>query len=84
MLNHIVVDSQLAHYKQDEHSLYDLHRASEINYFNNEISKIYLMDRNYPSFKKMLELNQQGDFFVIRCKGQHCRETAAFVSLNIQ
>ena len=84
VLNHIVVDSQLAHYKQDEHSLYDLHRASEINYFSNEISKIYLMDRNYPSFKKMLELNQQGDFFVIRCKGQHCRETAAFVSLNIQ
>lgn len=84
VLNHLIVDSQLSHCRQDEHSLYDLHRASEINYFGSEIPKIYLMDRNYPSFKKILEFNKQGDFFVIRCKAKHCRETTAFVALNIQ
>lgn len=78
VLNHLVLDSQLATCTQDEHSLYDLHRASESKYQTNEVPKIYLMDRNYPSFKKIIEFNRQKDFFVMRCKVQHCNEIAVF------
>lgn len=80
VLNHLVLDSRLAACTQDEHSLYDLHMASESRYQNQTggIPKIYLMDRNYPSFKKIIELNRQKCLFVMRCKAKHCNEIEVF------
>lgn len=41
-------------------------------------STLFLMDRGYPSFELMKQLDKEGKFFVIRCKGDFCKEVKEF------
>ncbi|MEA5405581.1 transposase [Arcicella sp. DC2W] len=43
---------------------------------------IYLMDRNYPSLKKMIDIPLAGNSYVIRCKSVFCPEVVDFVNPN--
>jgi len=79
VLNEHVLDGQFAPLSRGESSLLEDHLTNldqHLNFITDPC--LFLMDRNYPSFKLMHQLQKAGHFFVIRCKANHCKEVSSF------
>ena len=79
VLNRVVIDSVLAPFSNDEHTLYEGHCKAARKHLPDSLEYLYLMDRGYPSFKKMIELEREGHFYVIRCSTDFCKEVRQFI-----
>jgi hypothetical protein len=81
VLNHVVLASDLDAYAIGENTLYERHlKTLEESCTGLSAPRLYLMDRNYPSFQKFIEIEQAGDKYVIRCASNYCKEVATFVA----
>ena len=47
-------------------------------------TRLYLMDRGYPSFELFKTLELAGSYFVLRCKKDFCSELKAFIAEDIE
>jgi Transposase DDE domain len=77
VLNHVVLASELDTYAIGENALYERHLQSCTALHT---PRLYLMDRNYPSFQKFIEIEQANDRYVMRCASNYCKEVAVFVA----
>lgn len=82
VLNQYVLSADIDAYSFGENTFYERHLKAVAK--NLEASglppKLYLMDRNYPSFQKMIEIPQAGNYYLIRCNATYCAEVKAFIA----
>jgi hypothetical protein len=84
LLNKIVIAADFAPCITGEHQLYESHLNTERTCFQSNIKlpRLYLMDRNYPSLKKIIDIPLAGNSYLIRCKAGFCPEVVDFVNSN--
>ncbi len=82
LLNKIVIAADFAPCTTGEHQLYESHLDIEKTCFQSieNLPRLYLMDRNYPSLKKMIDIPLAGNSYLIRCKAGFCPEVIDFVN----
>jgi len=79
LLNEHVLDAQLAALSTGEPRLLETHLENFRQHFSCiDDPCIFLMDRNYPSFSLMHQLEQDKHSFVIRCTSTFCKEVREF------
>ena len=81
VLNHQVIDAQLAPNEVAEDTLYKLHKKKEeelILSCNNP--RIYLMDRKYISLDKLIEFQERSEFYVMRIRKSWVNEFRVFAA----
>ncbi|WP_314006050.1 IS4 family transposase [Xanthocytophaga flava] len=82
LLNHMVITSEIASCTTSENQLYYTHLAFLQSFDRHYFSPkpVYIMDRNYASTKRMLELSLAGNWYVIRCKSNFCKQVKDFIA----
>jgi hypothetical protein len=84
VLNQISLDNIFGPCRESEKAMFDKHQqnfASQLPFIKHPL--LYLLDRSYPSFDRLQDLQQQGDCFVVRCKAGFCKEVKEFVGKDI-
>lgn len=84
VLNQISMDSIFGAYRESENAMFDKHEqnfAPQKSFIKHPI--LYLLDRSYPSYDTLQNLQQQGDCFIVRCKAGFCKEVKEFVGKHI-
>jgi hypothetical protein len=81
VLNRLSIYSRLTDYRTIEGKNFDAcwEKVSQLLDIGTAPT-ILLGDRHYPTFKRMIELDNQGVKFVFRCKTAYCHEIKAFAA----
>jgi hypothetical protein len=84
VLNQISLDSILGACRESEKAMFDKHQE---NFAPQQSlikpSLLYLLDRSYPSYDTLQYLQQQGNYFVVRCKATFCKQVKEFAGKDI-
>jgi len=84
VLNQVGIDHIFGPCTESENTMFDKHQenvAPQKSFIKHPI--LYLLDRSYPSYDTLQNLQQQGDCFVVRCKATFCKEVRGFVGKDI-
>lgn len=81
VLNRLTIRSRLSDYRTAEEKNFDACWPHVLELIDPSSQQILLLgDRHYPSFRRFIELDNQGVDFLFRCKSDFCNEVKAFAA----